>query len=162
VVLTCIIPSKARNLSGFFCIECAEGKDSMERHFERDLNELKERCFGWAAWRSAPCTRPYTQCWIQMNNWPRGCSTKRARSTSWQLEIDDRVVQLLALHQLMAMDLRFVLAVSRINNDLETHRRSGRQHRAGRAANFAPSARETLRRLAAHERSCRGNDARGP
>ena len=32
-----------------------------------------------------------------------------------QLEIDDRVVQLLALHQLMAADLRFVLAVSRIN-----------------------------------------------
>jgi phosphate transport system protein len=28
-----------------------------------------------------------------------------------QMEIDDRVVQLLALHQLMAMDLRFVLAV---------------------------------------------------
>src|SRR4030088_402448 len=36
-----------------------------------------------------------------------------------QIEIDDRVVQLLALHQLMAMDLRFVLAVPRINNDLE-------------------------------------------
>src|SRR5205814_5609014 len=36
-----------------------------------------------------------------------------------QMEVDDRVVQLLALHQLMAMDLRFVLAVSRINNDLE-------------------------------------------
>ena len=36
-----------------------------------------------------------------------------------QIEIDDRVVQLLALHQLMAADLRFVLAVSRINNDLE-------------------------------------------
>src|SRR5438034_881733 len=36
-----------------------------------------------------------------------------------QMEVDDRVVQLLALHQLMATDLRFVLAVSRINNDLE-------------------------------------------
>src|SRR5207237_7163965 len=36
-----------------------------------------------------------------------------------QMEIDDRVVQLLALHQLMATDLRFVLAISRINNDLE-------------------------------------------
>src|SRR5260370_35765280 len=35
------------------------------------------------------------------------------------MEVDDRVVQLLALHQLMAIDLRFVLAVSRINNDLE-------------------------------------------
>jgi phosphate transport system protein len=36
-----------------------------------------------------------------------------------QMEIDDRVVQMLALQQLMATDLRFVLAVSRINADLE-------------------------------------------
>src|SRR2546430_12794340 len=38
-----------------------------------------------------------------------------------QIEIDDRVVQLLALHQLMATDLRFVLAISRINNRSEEH-----------------------------------------
>jgi len=28
----------------------------MERHFERDLNELKERLLWMAAWRSALCT----------------------------------------------------------------------------------------------------------
>ncbi|PYI87882.1 MAG: phosphate transport system regulatory protein PhoU [Verrucomicrobia bacterium] len=54
-----------------------------------------------------------------------------------QMEIDDRVVQLLALHQLMAADLRFVLAVSRINNDLE---RIGDQ-----AVNIAQSAERILR-----------------
>ena len=53
------------------------------------------------------------------------------------MEIDDRVVQLLALHQLMAADLRFVLAVSRINNDLE---RIGDQ-----AVNIAQSALRILR-----------------
>jgi len=47
------------------------------------------------------------------------------------------VVQLLALHQLMAMDLRFVLAVSRINNDLE---RIGDQ-----AVNIAQGAQRILR-----------------
>lgn len=36
-----------------------------------------------------------------------------------QIEMDDRVVQLLARQQLMATDLRFALAVARINNDLE-------------------------------------------
>ena len=36
-----------------------------------------------------------------------------------QIQIDDRVVQLLVLQQLMATDLRFVLAIARINNDLE-------------------------------------------
>jgi len=54
-----------------------------------------------------------------------------------QMEIDDRVVQLLALHQLMAIDLRFVLAVSRINNDLE---RIGDQ-----AVNIAQGALRILR-----------------
>ena len=54
-----------------------------------------------------------------------------------QLEVDDRVVQLLALHQLMAVDLRFVLAVSRINNDLE---RIGDQ-----AVNIAQGATRILR-----------------
>jgi len=54
-----------------------------------------------------------------------------------QIEIDDRVVQLLALHQLMAADLRFVLAVARINNDLE---RIGDQ-----AVNMAQAALHILR-----------------
>ena len=53
------------------------------------------------------------------------------------MEIDDRVMQLLALHQLMAADLRFVLAVARINNDLE---RIGDQ-----AVNIAQSAQRILR-----------------
>ena len=54
-----------------------------------------------------------------------------------QMEIDDRVMQLLALHQLMAADLRFVLAVARINNDLE---RIGDQ-----AVNIAQSSQRILR-----------------
>ncbi len=54
-----------------------------------------------------------------------------------QMEIDDRVMQLLALHQLMAADLRFVLAVARINNDLE---RIGDQ-----AVNIAQSSLRVLR-----------------
>jgi phosphate transport system protein len=54
-----------------------------------------------------------------------------------QIEIDDRVQRLLALQQPMAMDLRFILAVSRINNDLE---RIGDQ-----GVNIAQSALRILR-----------------
>src|SRR5438094_8366483 len=61
-----------------------------------------------------------------------------------QIEIDDRVVQLLALHQLMATDLRFVLAISRINNDLE---RIGDQ-----AVNIAQGALRILRHPRSEER----------
>src|SRR6266849_6171104 len=67
----------------------------MERHFEKDLNELKERLL-------------------------------------WMGSLAER-----ALHQLMAIDLRFVLAVSRINNDLE---RIGDQ-----AVNIAQGALRVLR-----------------
>src|SRR6266849_5995295 len=72
----------------------------MERHFEKDLNEMKERLL-------------------------------------WMGSLAERVVHLLALHQLMAIDLRFVLAVSRINNDLE---RIGDQ-----AVNIAQGALRILR-----------------
>jgi len=54
-----------------------------------------------------------------------------------QMEIDDRVTRLLAQQQLVAVDLRFILAVSRINNDLE---RIGDQ-----AVNIAQSALRILR-----------------
>jgi phosphate transport system protein len=54
-----------------------------------------------------------------------------------QIEIDERVLRLLALQQPMAVDLRFILSVSRINNDLE---RIGDQ-----AVNIAQSAIRILR-----------------
>ncbi|MGC1936216.1 MAG: phosphate signaling complex protein PhoU, partial [Candidatus Acidiferrales bacterium] len=54
-----------------------------------------------------------------------------------QLEIDDRVMQLLATQAPMAVDLRFILSASRINNDLE---RIGDQ-----AVNIAQSALRILR-----------------
>src|SRR5712664_2313730 len=80
----------------------------MERHFERDLNELKERLL----WMGSLAERAVHQAVHSVLDEEDGIN-------ELQIEIDDRVVQLLALHQLMATDLRLVLAVSRINNDLE-------------------------------------------
>ncbi|HEV2616654.1 MAG TPA: phosphate signaling complex protein PhoU [Candidatus Acidoferrales bacterium] len=54
-----------------------------------------------------------------------------------QIEIDDRVMQVVALQAPMAVDLRFILCASRINNDLE---RIGDQ-----AVNIAQSALRILR-----------------
>jgi len=42
-----------------------------------------------------------------------------ARINSIELEIDGLVIELLALHQPMAIDLRFIIAVLRINTNLE-------------------------------------------
>ena len=109
----------------------------MERHFEIELSELKERLL----WMGSLAERAVHQAVhaVLDGQEPLAQAVLREESAinDLQIEIDDRVVQLLALHQLMAADLRFVLAVSRINNDLE---RIGDQ-----AVNMAQSALHILR-----------------
>src|ERR1700756_111784 len=109
----------------------------MERHFEKDLNELKERLL----WMGSPAERAVHQAVHAVldsdEQLAKRVLDEEDAINELQLEIDDRVVQLLALHQLMAADLRFVLAVARINNDLE---RIGDQ-----AVNMAQSALHILR-----------------
>src|SRR5215475_6032989 len=109
----------------------------MERHFERDLNELKERLL----WMGSLAERAVHQAVHSVldsdEQLAKRVLDEEDAINELQIEIDDRVVQLLALHQLMAMDLRFVLAVARINNDLE---RIGDQ-----AVNIAQSAQRIMR-----------------
>jgi phosphate transport system protein len=91
----------------------------MERHFEKDLNELKERLL----WMGSLAERAVHQAVHSVldsdEQLAKRVLDEEDAVNELQIEIDDRVVQLLALHQLMAADLRLVLAVSRINNDLE-------------------------------------------
>src|SRR6267143_1330077 len=109
----------------------------MERHFEKDLNEMKERllCMGNLAERAVhQSVHAVLESDEQL---AKRVLEEEDAINELQMEVDDRVVQLLALHQLMAIDLRFVLAVSRINNDLE---RIGDQ-----AVNIAQGALRILR-----------------
>src|ERR1700750_3186226 len=91
----------------------------MERHFEKDLNELKERLL----WMGSLAERAVHQAIHAVLEGKEALAeevlTGEITVNELQIEIDDRVVHLLALHQLMAADLRFVLGVSRINSDLE-------------------------------------------
>ena len=109
----------------------------MERHFERDLEELKERLL----WMGSLAERAVHQAVHSVLDADEKLAQTVLREENaineLQIEIDDRVVQLLALQQLMAADLRFVLAIARINNDLE---RIGDQ-----AVNIAQSAMRVLR-----------------
>src|SRR5438874_125201 len=91
----------------------------MERHFEKDMNLLKERLL----WMGSLAERSVHQAVHAVLESDEAMANRVLEEedaiNELQMEIDDRVVQLLALHQLMATDLRFVLAISRINNDLE-------------------------------------------
>src|SRR6202021_2214313 len=91
----------------------------MERHFERDLEELKERLL-WMGSLAERAVHQSVHSVLDAHEKPRQSVLKEENAINeLQIEIDDRVVQLLALQQLMAADLRFVLAIARINNDLE-------------------------------------------
>src|SRR5208283_4077627 len=115
----------------------ASKKGIMERHFEKDLNDLKERLL-WMGSLAERAVHQSVQAVLDSDEQTaRRVLDEEDAINELQLEIDDRVVQLLALHQLMAADLRFVLAVSRINNDLE---RIGDQ-----AVNIAQGALRILR-----------------
>ena len=109
----------------------------MERHFEHDIEQLKERLL----WMGSLAERSVHQAVHAVldsdEQIAKQVLDEEDAINELQIEIDDRVVQLLALHQLMAVDLRFVLAVSRINNDLE---RIGDQ-----AVNIAQGALRILR-----------------
>jgi len=109
----------------------------MERHFEIELNGLKERLL----WMGSLAERAVHQAIHAVLDGDAALAESVLQDepaiNELQMEIDDRVMQLLALHQLMAVDLRLVLAVSRINNDLE---RIGDQ-----AVNIAQSAQRILR-----------------
>ena len=108
----------------------------MERHFELELDELKQRLL----WMGALVERAVQQSVRSLVEFDEGLARKVLEEepaiNDMQIEIDARVMRLLALQQLMAADLRFALAVTRINADLE---RIGDQ-----AVNIAQSAQSLL------------------
>jgi phosphate transport system protein len=96
-----------------------EGTWQMERHFEHDLEELKERLL-WMGSLAERAAHQAAHAVLDGDEKLAQTVIKEENAINeLQIEIDDRVVSLLALQQLMAADLRFVLAIARINNDLE-------------------------------------------
>jgi phosphate transport system protein len=107
------------------------------RHFEQELEELKQRLL-WMAGLAEKSVHQAVQALFEKNEeLARRVLEEEATINEMQVEIDDRVLRLLALQQPMAVDLRFILSISRINNDLE---RIGDQ-----AVNIAQSALRVLR-----------------
>jgi phosphate transport system protein len=109
----------------------------LERHFEQDLEELKQRLL-WMGSLSERAVHQAVHAVLDAEeHLAEAVLEEEAAVNEMQIEIDDRVQRLLALQQPMAQDLRFILAVSRINSDLE---RIGDQ-----GVNIAQSALRILR-----------------
>jgi phosphate transport system protein len=109
----------------------------MPRHFESELQELNERVL-WMASLAERAVHDSMHAVLDSDeSLAQGVLEQENVINEMQIEIDDRIVQLVAQVQPMATDLRFLLAVGRINSDLE---RIGDQ-----SVNIAQSALRILR-----------------
>lgn len=109
----------------------------MERHFVHDLDTLKQRLL----WMGSLAERAVHQAVHAVldadERLAEAVLSEEDAVNEMQIEIDDRVQRLFALRAPMATDLRFLIAVSRINGDLERV--------ADQAVNIAQSALRMLR-----------------
>jgi phosphate transport system protein len=89
------------------------------RHFQDELDELKRRLLemgGLAEDRLQLSVKGIVDRDLAVIDWVLGGDTD---INKLHVEIDDRCVKLLALHQPMAVDLRSIVAAVKINTDLE-------------------------------------------
>ena len=91
----------------------------MERHFEGDLEQLKVRLLRMGGLAEQAVHMSMKSLLEADESLAKRVVREEDAINQMQMEIDETVVRLLALHQLMAVDLRFALAASRINADLE-------------------------------------------
>lgn len=91
----------------------------MERHFEKDLDQLKTKLI-------AMCTLATTSLEASLAAVLTDSEEDAAKVfeiertiNAYEIQIDNGVVDILALQQPVAKDLRLILAILKINNDLE-------------------------------------------
>lgn len=109
----------------------------MERHFERELERLQERLL-WMAGLAERAVHQAMQALFQSDaQLAEAVLREEDAINAMQIELDEAVLELIALQAPMAADARFLLAVSRMSNDLE---RIGDQ-----AVNIAESVQRILR-----------------
>jgi phosphate transport system protein len=91
----------------------------MKRHFERELEGLKTALIKLAS-HAEDAVRQSVNGLLQKNSaLVEQVVSGDDRINSMEIEIDNAIVDLLALQQPVAADLRFILAAQKINNDLE-------------------------------------------
>jgi phosphate transport system protein len=91
----------------------------METHFQQELNQLKSELLRMAG-LAERAIRNAVEALVKRNT-PLAEKTIKedAQINEMEIDIDERCIKLLALHQPMAADLRFITSAMRINTELE-------------------------------------------
>lgn len=91
----------------------------MDRHFDRDLKELEKQILDMGALCESMIQKTVKALVDRDSSLTQEVFTMETEANQRHKEIDETVVKLLALHQPMAGDLRFLTAAIKVNNDLE-------------------------------------------
>jgi phosphate transport system protein len=91
----------------------------MERHFDGTLNELKERLLRMGSIAEEMIQKAVKALYERRDELTGEIFALEQQVNQMHVEIDDRCLKLIALHQPMAVDLRFIMAAMKINSDLE-------------------------------------------
>jgi phosphate transport system protein len=91
----------------------------MERHFDEDLRQLKERLLRMGAIAEEMIQKAVKALHERRDAFTAEVFDLETQVNQMHIEIDDRCLKLIALHQPMAVDLRLIAAAMKINNDLE-------------------------------------------
>src|SRR6185503_14311809 len=91
----------------------------MERHFDKELHDLKDNLIRMGSLVETALHRALDA--IRTGDRTVAVSVIEGdhEVNSLEIRIDDRIIDLLALNQPVASDLRLILAAQKINNDLE-------------------------------------------
>ena len=91
----------------------------MERHFQRELESLKTSLIKMGSVVEENIAFAIRAVLEKSTDLARKVIETDKRIDSLEIEIDNAVIDLLALQQPVASDLRFIIAAQKINNDLE-------------------------------------------
>jgi phosphate transport system protein len=89
------------------------------RHFEEQLNELRQRLLEMSGLVESAIYRSVHAVVERDESLAHRVLENESRINQMQIDIDDMAVRLLALEQPVAIDLRLITAAIKINNDLE-------------------------------------------
>jgi len=91
----------------------------MTRHFQREIEKIKKRILSLSALVEERLRQA-----VKAIAERDGALAEQVRRSDWEIdqmevEIEEDCLKILALHQPVAIDLRFIIAALKINNDLE-------------------------------------------
>jgi phosphate transport system protein len=91
----------------------------MQRHFVQELEALKTNLIRMGSIAEQAIADSVRSLLEHQPDLAQRVIDQEQQINAFEVQVDDQVVDLLALQQPVATDLRFILAASKINNDLE-------------------------------------------